>query len=292
MSSSSSRKSARIFSQSRLLTPTLILWIRMMVGSGRKKRKEEKKRDRPYLLLDMGQGPYVVGSQKRRKAARKRPHRCYIHIHQIKSHISTRFFLVQMAPRFVEPTYGIPGYILVPIKPIPSSQFPARNRGWCTLFFTSSPSHQAYLRAQFSIHRTFTAEREQVSCHTSIDMCINNHAGNLTVFDTYTLSLSSCLIFAHGPIWGKDLSATCSSFSNTYFIELDVFNSLKQISKLSDTKKIFFFLHQPCRSRASPIEAKPTLSSSPFSHNYQNMDLLSPFPLPENQRGIFPQTLY
>lgn len=44
MSSSSSRKSARIFSQSRLLTPTLILWIRMMVGSGRKKRKEEKKR--------------------------------------------------------------------------------------------------------------------------------------------------------------------------------------------------------------------------------------------------------
>lgn len=122
MSSSSSRKSARIFSQSRLLTPTLILWIRMMVGSGRKKRKEEKKRDRPYLLLDMGQGPYVVGSQKRRKAARKRPHRCYIHIHQIKSHISTRFFLVQMAPRFVEATYGIPGYILVPIKPVPSSQ--------------------------------------------------------------------------------------------------------------------------------------------------------------------------
>lgn len=92
------------------------------IGSGRKKRKEEKKRNRPYLLLDMGQGPYVVGSQKRRKAARKRPHRCHIHIHQIKSHISTRFFLVQMAPRFVEPTYGIPGCILVPIKPVPSSQ--------------------------------------------------------------------------------------------------------------------------------------------------------------------------
>lgn len=88
----------------------------------RKKRKEEKKMDRPYLLLDVGQGPYVVGSQKRRKAARKRPHRCYIHIHQIKSHISTRFFLVQRAPRFVEPTYGIPGYILLSIKPVPSSQ--------------------------------------------------------------------------------------------------------------------------------------------------------------------------
>lgn len=27
------------------------------IGSGTKKRKEEKKMDRPYLLLDMGQGP-------------------------------------------------------------------------------------------------------------------------------------------------------------------------------------------------------------------------------------------
>lgn len=113
------QKSARIFSQSRLLTPTLILWIRMMVGSGRKKRKEEKKKDRPYLLLDMGQGPYVVGSQKRRKAARKRPHRCYIHIHQIKSHISTRFFLVQMAPRLLNlPTGYLDTYLC------PSNQFP------------------------------------------------------------------------------------------------------------------------------------------------------------------------
>lgn len=142
----------------------------------------------------MGQGPYVVDLKNAERRRGKGPiDVTYISI-RLNPHISTRFFLVQRGPPPPVVLLNLPtGYldttILVSFKPVPSSQHAivADARFSSPLF---SPPIKHTCELQLSIHRTFTAEREQVSCHTSIDMCINNHAGNLTVLDTYTHTLS------------------------------------------------------------------------------------------------------
>lgn len=145
----------------------------MGIGLGRRRRKRKGRKEKGQALSPSRYGSRAIcsGSQKGRKAARKRPHRCYIHIHQIKSHISTRFFSCSEGPPHPPPVLlNLPtGYldnhhpcVLQTSSPVPSTQ------SWLMHAFLhlSSPSHQKHtceLSSPFTEHSRLSESRSHAT---------------------------------------------------------------------------------------------------------------------------------